>query len=372
MFSALRGFTAVFYKEVLHLRRDSAAVVFALVMPLAQMVILGAGIDMNIRQIRTAICNLDGRMESRQLIDRLANSDTFKIVKQVHTERELNDAIVSGQVKVGLKIPVDYSDHLLEGSAANVLVLIDGSDSSVAGQAMNVSNSIGLDESLQRVLAERQVMPVQMRPRLLFNPDSRSPNFFLPGLMAVLLLTATTFLVSFAIVREKERGTLEQLFVTPVRPLGLLLGKIGPYLALGFVEVCVLLLLTRFAFQVPIQGGTVLLLLLSLPYLFVCLAFGTLVSTKAQSSAEAMQLSFLTFLPSIFFSGYLFPRETMPLFFYVLSFFTPATYYINITRGIILRGAELQHLWIDGVSLLVMGVLMLLIAAKRFQKVVTA
>jgi ABC-2 type transport system permease protein len=368
-----RGFGAVFYKEVLHVRRDPATLFFSLVIPLLQMTVLGFGIDTNIRQINTVVYNADGHRESRELIDRLKNSDTFRVSKYVQNDQEMNDEIIAGRCRVGIKIPVDYSDRLLHKMSAQVLVLIDGSDSSVAGQAINVTTAIGLDESLRRVLQDRTSFAVDMRPKILFNPDSRSPNFFLPGLTAVLLLNVTTFLTAFSIVREKERGTLEQLFVTPVRPLGLLLGKLLPYLVIGFAELCLILVFMRFVFQVPMHGNVVLLAFLSLPYLFVSLSFGILVSSKANSQAEAMQLTFLTFLPSIFFSGYIFPRETMPMFFYLISYLVPASYYINITRGIILRGAGITHLWIDGLALFAMGSFLLVIAARRFQnKVIMA
>lgn len=367
-----RGLGAVLYKEVIHVKRDKAAVFFALMIPVAQMTILGFGIDTNVRQIKTVVFDQDGRRQSRELIDRMRNTDTFRIIGYVNSDRELNEAIIGGKARVGVKIPVDYSDTLLKQGGAQVLVLIDGSDSSVAGQALNVSTAIGLDESLRRVLTTQEKLPVEMRPKLLFNPDSRSPNFFLPGLTAVLLLSVTTFLTAFSIVREKEKGTLEQLFVTPVRPMGLLLGKILPYLGIGFTALCVILLLMRTVFRVPIHGDVLLLLLLSLPYLFVSLSFGTLISTKAGSQSEAMQMAFLIFLPSIFFSGYIFPRETMPLPFYILSFFVPATYFVNIARGIILRGAGLSHLWPDALVLLAMGLGLLLLAAKRFQKKVIA
>ena len=368
-----RGFGAVLYKEVLHVRRDPATLFFSLVIPLLQMVVLGFGIDTNIRQINTVVYNADGRRESRELIDRLKNSDTFHVTRYVLNDRDLNNDIIAGRARVGIKIPVDYSDRLLHGMSAQVLVLIDGSDSSVAGQAINVTTAIGLDESLRRVLQQRSNFAVEMRPKLLFNPDSRSPNFFLPGLTAVLLLNVTTFLTAFSIVREKERGTLEQLFVTPVRPLGLLLGKLLPYLAIGFAELCLILIFMRFAFQVPIHGNVILLSILSLPYLFVSLSLGILVSSKANSQAEAIQLAFLTFLPSIFFSGYIFPRETMPTFFYLISYLVPASYYINITRGIILRGAGITHLWLDGLALFAMGSFLLVMAARRFQnKVIMA
>jgi ABC-2 type transport system permease protein len=368
-----RGFGAVFYKETLHVRRDFATLFFSLIIPVLQMMVLGYGIDTNIRQIHTVVYNADGRRESRELLDRFKNSDTYHIIRYVNNDRDLNDAIISGQCRVGIKIPVDYSDKLLHQMAAQVLVVIDGSDSSVAGQAINVSTAIGLDESLRRVLASDSSFAVDMRPKILFNPDSRSPNFFLPGLTAILLLNVTTFLTAFSIVREKERGTLEQLFVTPVRPMGLLLGKLLPYLVIGFFELSMLLIFMRFIFLVPIHGSVLLLAFLSLPYLFVSLSLGILISSKAGTQAQAMQLAFLTILPSVFFSGYIFPRETMPKFCYALSFFIPATYFINITRGIILRGANWVHLWTDAFALFLMGTLLLIVAARRFHnKVIMA
>ena len=368
MVNPFRGFGAVFYKEALHVRRDFATLFFSLIIPLLQMFLLGFGIDTNVRQINTVVYNADGRRESRELLDRLRNSDTFRLYRFVNNDHDLNDAIVSGKCRVGIKIPVDYSDKLLHQMNAQVLVLIDGSDSSVAGQAINVTTAIGLDESLRRVLADKDpTFAVDMRPKILFNPDSRSPNFFLPGLTAILLLNVTTFLTAFSIVREKERGTLEQLFVTPVRPMGLLLGKLLPYLFIGFFELCLILTLMRFVFSVPIHGSVLLLAFLSLPYIFVSLSLGILISSKAGTQAQAMQLAFLTILPSIFFSGYIFPRETMPKFFYVLSYFVPATYFINITRGVILRGAGWAHLWMDGMALFLIGTILLVIAARRFQ-----
>ncbi|MFZ1085644.1 MAG: ABC transporter permease [Terracidiphilus sp.] len=369
---AFRGFGAILYKEVLHIRRDQSALFIALIMPLLQMVLLGFGIDTNVRQVKTAVLDEDHRLESRQFIDRLRNSDTFRVVAFVQNDRQLNDAIVAGRVKVGVKIPWDYSDRLLKHEGAQVLVLVDGADSSVASHAVNVATAIGLDDSLQRLLGDRQAMPVEVRPQLLFNPDSRSPNFFLPGLMAALLLQVTTFLTALAVVNEKVNGTLEQLFITPVKPLGLMFGKIVPYLGVGFGELCLILVLLVTAFRVPIHGNVVLLLVLSLPYLFVCLSIGLLVSSKANSQSESFQLSALTFLPTIFFSGYIFPRDTMPLPFYIISFFVPGTYYIKITRGIILRGAGIMDLWTDGLVLLGMGLVLILLAAKRFKKKVIA
>jgi len=211
-------------------------------------------------------------------------------------------------------------------------------------------------------------MPIDVRPKLMFNPASRSPNFMLPGLMAVLLLMVTVMLTAFSIVREKERGTMEQLFVTPVRPLGLMLGKIMPYFVTGIIEFAVILLFMRFAFQIPIHGSVLVLALLTTCYLFVNLAIGMLVSSKANSQAEALQLCLMVMLLSIFLSGFMFPRDTMPSWAFAISHLVPATYMIQIARGVILRGAGLAQLWMHGLILAGMGIALLMLAAKRFSK----
>ena len=379
MLSLFRGFVAVSYKEALHMRRDSMAILFALVVPLFEMIILGAAIDTNVRQVPTVVYDQSGIMQggttegtddSRALIDRFRNSDTFSVYKYVHSDRDLNEEMIAGRAKVGIKIPYDFDRNLVRGNASQVMVMVDGSDSTVAGQAVNVSTSIGLDESLRRVLSPNQQMPVDIRPKMMFNPDSRSPNFFLPGLMPVLLLMVSVTLTAFSIVREKERGTLEQLLVTPVRPLGLMMGKLTPYFALSMLETGVILSFMRFAFQVPIHGSVLLLILLSTCYLFVNLATGMLISTKASSQSEAMQLATMTILPSIFLSGYIFPVDNMPLAFQGVSKLIPATYMMDISRGVILRSAGLPELWLKTLILFAMGVAVLLFAANRFRKMI--
>jgi ABC-2 type transport system permease protein len=380
MNSPFRGFTAIFYKEVLHMRRDSFAMLFALIVPIVQMIILGAAIDTNVRQVKTVVydqsglmedsSSMPGRQESRAFLDRLRNSDTFRVYKYVHSDRELNNEIISGRARVGVKIPVDFDRDLVKGNSAQVMVMVDGSDSSVAGQAVNVATALGLDESLRRTVPNLEAPAIDIRPKMMFNPDSRSPNFFLPGLMSVLLLMTTTMLTAFSIVREKERGTLEQLFVTPVRPLGLMMGKIMPYFMMGMVELGLILTFMRFAFQVPIHGNVLLLGLLAMCYIFVNLSIGMLISSKANSQAEAMQMAMMTMLPSIFLSGYIFPRDNMPLPFFLLSFCVPATYMIDIARGVILRGAGIMHLWSNAAVLFGMGVAVLLLASNRFRKMI--
>jgi ABC-2 type transport system permease protein len=344
------------------------------------MIILGAAIDTNVRQIKTVVFDESGIMEgagaipgsseSRALLDRFRNSDTFKIYKYAHSDAELTHEMVAGRAQVGIKIPYDFSRNLLEGNSAQVMVMVDGSESSIAGQAMNVAGAIGLEESLRRTIPDLVTPAVDIRPKIMFNPDSRSANFFLPGLIAVLMLFITTMLTAFSVVREKERGTLEQLLVTPIRPLGLMLGKIMPYFVLALIELVILLTFMRVAFRVPINGNVLLLVVLSMFYLFVNLALGMLISVKANSQAEAMQSSMSIMLPTIFLSGYVFPRHNMPLIFLAMSYLVPATYMIDTFRGIILRGAGFFDLWLNAAVLAFMGVAVLLLAAKRFGKMI--
>ena len=377
MTNPTQGLGAIFYKEVRHMRRDPFAILFALVLPVVLMTILGAAIDTNVRQIRTVVYDASGSAimsevagssTSRAFLDRLRNSDTFRVYKYVHSDAELNEEMTSGRASVGVKIPLDFDRNLVKGNPAQVLVMVDGSDSNVAGQAVNVSGSIGLDESLRRMMPPGERNPIEVRPKMMFNPASRSPNFLLPGLMAVLLIMVTVMLTAFSIVREKERGTIEQLFVTPVRPLGLMLGKILPYFVTGIIEFGVITTFMRFVFGVPIHGNVLVLGGLAAGYLFVNLAIGILISTKANSQAEALQMCMLVMLVSIFLSGFMFPRETMPQWAYVFSHVVPATYMIQISRGVILRGAGLAQLWFNGVVLFGMGAGLLLIAAQRFKK----
>jgi ABC-2 type transport system permease protein len=363
------------------MRRDSMAIMMALVVPIMEMIILGAAIDTNVRQVKTVVYDQSGVMDaggapgsapgssqSRALLDRFRNSDTYRIYKYVHSDEELNDEMMAGRAHVGIKIPLDFDRQLLRGENAEVMVMVDGSDSSVAGQTLNVATAIGMEESLRRVV--NPGAGVEIRPKVMFNPDSRSPNFFLPGLIVVLMLMITVMLTAFSVVREKERGTLEQLLVTPIQPLGLMLGKILPYFVMGLAELLILLTFMRFAFKVPIHGSVLLLVALTSAYLFVNLAVGMLISVRAKTQAEAMQGAMTLMLPSIFLSGYIFPRETMPWFFYGLSFLVPASYMIDIIRGIVLRGAGIMQLWRDAAVLTFMGVTVLLIAARKFSRMI--
>ena len=370
-----RGFRSIFYKEVIQISRDPLTLALMLLVPMIQLMVFGYAINTDVRNIKTAVYNLDPGPQSRDLLHAFENTDYFQIVRYVESDDQLNNSIVSGRVKVGIKIPPDYSDRLLSNRQATVLVLIDGSDSSIATQSLQVATQVGLTESLARLSTELQdsrsrtsQLPIEVRPKMLFNPDSRSANFMVPGLIAVILQIITTLLTAFSIVREREQGTLEQLMVTPVRPFGLMLGKLVPYGLIGIVETVTVLTVMRLVFDVPIKGSVLLLLLLSILFLFTALAIGLLISTKAQSQMQALQLAWLIMLPSVLLSGFMFPRDSMPVVMRFIGYLVPATHFMEIIRGIVLRGATLVDLLPEVLTLIVMGLVLLVLSAFRFRK----
>lgn len=367
----LTGMIPVLRKEAIHIRRDPMALFFTVLIPVLQMFMIGFAINTNVRNMPTAVYDGARTQESRRLLNRFINTDDFEITSYVESETRLNEEIIAGRAKVGIKIPPDYSRRLLAGDTASILILVDGSESSVAGEALNVANAIALRESIERAMsvsAVRQTLPVEVRPKVLFNPDSRSANFLIPGMLAVLIQIMTVMLTALAIVRERERGTLEQLYMTPVRPLGLMIGKIIPYAVVAFGELSLMLVFMRWFFKVPIQGNILLLLLLTIPFIVTMLGLGLLISTRAQSQQEAMQAAFGTMMPSIFLSGYIFPINTMPKFFQIISGLIPTTYLIDIFRAIILRGAGFSSLWKQTLILSVMGVILITVSSIRFRK----
>jgi ABC-2 type transport system permease protein len=352
-------------KEFMHMSRDRGALVFALGVPIMQLVFFGFAIDTNIRQIPTVVFDEDHTQQSSRLIDTFVNSDAFRIERVVQTETEMYRLMQAGDVKTAIRIPWDYSRRLAQGQTASILVLVDGSDSSVSSYAVNVSNGLMLQEALKQTGVGTR-LPVEVRPSVLFNPGSRSPNFFVPGMIAIVLQIMLIILTSLSIVRERERGTLEQLSLTPVSPLGLMAGKMLPYGILGFLELCMILLIMRLVFSVPIHGSLLLLLALSVPFIVTSLGIGLLISTKAHTQAEAFQMAIGTVLPSVFLSGYIFLIENMPSVFQAISHAVPATYYIRILRGVILRGADLSQLWVEGLVLSFMGCATVGLAALQF------
>jgi ABC-2 type transport system permease protein len=370
-----RGFRSIFYKEVIQISRDPLTLALMLLVPMIQLMVFGYAINTDVRNVKTSVYNLDPGPQSRDLLRAFENTDYFQIVRYVGSDEELNNSIVTGSVKVGVKIPPDYSARLLANRQATVLVLIDGSDSSIATQSLQVASQVGLTESLERLGTELQSsrsgasqLPIEIRPKMLFNPDSRSANFMVPGLIAVILQIITTLLTAFSIVREREQGTLEQLLVTPVRPFGLMLGKLVPYGLIGIVETFTVLTVMRLVFDVPIKGSLLLLLALSILFLFTALAIGLLISTKAQSQMQALQFAWLIMLPSVLLSGFMFPRDSMPVVMRFIGYLVPATHFMEIIRGIVLRGATLVDLLPEVLTLILMGLVLLVLSALRFRK----
>lgn len=380
--TGLSGMYAILVKEFLHIRRQPTTLFFMFIVPVIQTIIFGYAINTQIENIATVVMDLDGRTEAQMLTERFLNTRRFRIVDRVFDQQTFDRALRSGDAQVGVIIPPNFSEQLLHGEQANVLVLVDGSDSQIATTAQNTAQLLGQTVSVQMAKAKGEslqiapardaagdaVLPIDVRTRLLFNPDLLSSYFFVPGLVGVILQLVTLFLTSFAIVRERELGTLEQLFVTPISKTGLMLGKLIPYAAVGMIELLIMLTVMVYVFGVPIAGSVMLLFWLSMLFTVCSLGLGLLISTIGKTQLEAFQFAFIIMLPSILLSGFVFPRGEMPLPIYLVTFLLPATYFIEILRGIILRGAELGDLTTSIVGLSICTVVVLVASVRRFRK----
>jgi len=364
----MNGFMAMFRKELTQMLRDRGTLFFALAVPVGELILFGV-IDMNAKNIPTAVLDQSRTQESRRLIEQFNATANLRVTEYVLSRAALQHAIVAGHAQVAVEIPPDYARNLAAGRQAHVLVMIDGSDSSVANQALSAANGVVLIESLKQLVAKARQEPlVEAHPVMMFNPDMRSANLLIPGLIAILLTFSGTILAAFAIVKERERGTLEQLMVTPVSPLAVVVGKLIPYLGLAYVQLMIILVLMRVLFRVPIHGNITLLLLLSPIYLLSLLSLGLLVSSRATTQMEAMQRAMGVMLPSVLLSGYLFPISSLPLPLRVISHILPATYYIKIARGIVIRGAGFWDLWEPVAALLAISAVLIAASARGFQK----
>jgi len=367
---ALRRILWVAGKEVLHIVRDRTMLFFTLVSPIMQLMIIGYGVDTNIRRTRTVVLDQARTQESRAVLRRFQNSDSFDVVEEVLTDEELARALVAGRARVGLKIPENYSRRLKQGKTAQILVLVDGANSSVASEAVNGGNAVALRESLERGL-NGQPLAVEARPQVLFNPDTRSAIFMLPSLLIILTQTMAILLTASSIVREKEKGTLEQLMLTPVRRAELMAGKLLPYLALTLLEFCSIATLMWSLFDVPIRGSLLTLLLLQLPFTLTTLGLGLWISTRATTRDAAMQMTLATVLPSIFLSGYIFPIESMTPLFTWIGRLLPTTWMIDASRSVIIRGTGWADLQTHALVLWTMALTVLSFSAWRFRRQVS-
>jgi len=364
-----RGFSAILYKEFLVVLRDPLTLFFMFFPPLIQMIAFGFALDNDVKHMATVVLDEDRTAESRKLVDDLVNTQSFRVVGEAHSGTELAAMMRRGRAYAGVQIPPGFTRDLHAGRTARVQVLIDGSSSTIALQALNTALAVTLRDSMRRLQREsgRQSVPVELRPQVLYNPAMRSPNFFVPGVIGVVLHIATTFATAMSIVRERERGTLEQLLVSPLSRWGLMLGKLTPYLVIGSVMAGGLFIIMRWVFAVPIAGSISALLVATFVYLFALLCLGLLISTRAQNQIQALQMSMIFIMPSVFFSGFIFPRETMPWIFQAIGACLPTTYFIELMRAIILRGAGLAEFWFPLAVMAGMGALLFALSALRFR-----
>src|SRR6185503_1310409 len=365
-----RGFNAILYKEFRVVLRDPLTLFFMFFPPLIEMIAFGYALDNDVKHMAMVVLNEDRTVESRQIIDRFVNTQTFRVVGEVQSVNEMAAAIRRGKAYVGLQIPPTFTRDLRAGRNAQVQMVIDGSSSTIAASALNTALGVTFRESVFRLLGEtgRRELPVEIRPQVLYNPAMRSPNFFVPGVIGVVLQIATTFATAMSIVRERERGTLEQLLVSPLSRWGLMLGKLTPYLVIGMAMAAGLFGIMRFVFDVPIAGSLTALYVSTLLYIFSLLSLGLLVSTRANNQIQALQMSMVFIMPSVFFSGFIFPRETMPWIFQAIGSCLPTTYFIELLRAIVLRGAGLAEFWQHVLTLAGMGAGLFALCALRFRQ----
>lgn len=364
------GMKAIALKEFIHIMNDKMTLSLTLLIPAVQLIIYGYAIDMDIKNIKTAVLDFDKTNYSRLVTEKFEASKYFKVKYYPNTEEELLNNIISGKVKAGFIIPKHFQSDVLNNKHSQVQLLVDGSESSVAQQASNSASLILLNFNsmiLARTIGYNPNL-IETRARVLFNPDLKSANFMIPGLLGVLMQIITSFLTALAIVKEKEKGTLEQLMVTPIGQGGLLFGKLIPYACLGFIQYLLITSVMVFVFKVPIHGSYFLLTILSTFFLFTSLSIGLFISTKSANLAQTTQFLQLIIIPSILLSGFIFPRENMPLIMNFIGYFVPLTYFLEILRGIIIRGANFADLIHDVIPLILYGIVIMYFAVQQFKK----
>jgi len=365
-----RGLGAILFKEFIVVWRDPMTLFFMFFPPLVEMIAFGYALDTDVKHMALVILNEDRTVESRQFIDRFVNTETFRVVGEVQSFEEMSSQIRRGRAYAGLQIPPKFTQNIRAGNSAQVQLLVDGSNSTTALQALNTALSVGLTQSIESLLrvTNRHNVPIDIRPQMLYNPAMKSPNFYIPGVIGIVLQIGTTFATAMAVVREREKGTLETLLVSPLSRWGLMLGKLVPYLCIGMTMATILFLIMRFLFGVPIAGNVLAMMFATLVYVFALLSLGLLVATKAENQMQALQMSMVFMLPSVFFSGFVFPRETMPWIFKALGALLPATYFISLARAIILRGAHFFEYWPHLLVLIIMSILLFALCALLFRK----
>ena len=358
----MNGFGSVLKKEFMHLQRDRTTLVIAFILPLLQMMIFGYAINFDVKHIQTVVVDYDNSTESHEYLQDLHAGQYIDYVASVSSPAKAADMLKTGQARVGITIPDGFARIKDAGGNPLVGVMIDGSDAQVSLRARFAFTAPP---------AKLPPGAPDARINVLFNPSSRTSTFMIPGLIAVILQVVTVALTAFSIVREKEQGTLEQLMVTPVGRLALMLGKLVPYAVLASVELLVVVSISTVIFGISSRGSLITLAFMSVPFVIASLALGLLISTFSSTQGQALQFTQLTLLPSILLSGYVSPRETMPGWMYLLSTLMPATHYMQITRGIIVRGASFTDLLPQFLSLILIATLLIWASTARFRKTIS-
>ena len=363
-------------KEFIQILRDPRTLALVLVIPIMQLFLLGYAATNDIREVPLVVFDQDRGPAARELLDAYRASDYFRVAFDVQTEQELSDLIDGGAARVGLIIPPDYTKQIRGNGVGQVVFILDGSDPTVASTALSAAQLVGQSLST-RVTAERLsrhgqaavlTAPVDVRTQVWYNPDLRSTYYMIPGVIGMILFALTSILTATAIVRERERGTIEQLIVTPIRPWELVVGKMLPYVILAFLNTLEVLALGHWWFGVPIRGDLGVILLLSGLFLLSSLGIGLLASTFANTQQEAMLLVWMTLLPTIFLSGFFFPLQSMPKVLQWVSYLLPLRYYLNIIRSLMLKENGLIGLQDEIIALVIFGLALLTVASLRFKK----
>jgi ABC-2 type transport system permease protein len=363
-------------KEFIQIRRDKRTLILVLIIPIMQLFLLGYAATNDVRNVPLAVYDQDRGTEARALLDAYRAADYFTITYEASSEQKLRDLIDTGQARAGLIIPPDYTDKIQAGQTGQVMFVLDGSDPTVASTALSAAQLIGQAHSTQILTARLQARgqaatiqaPIQVGTNVWYNPDLVSAYFMIPGVIGMILFALTSILTASAIVRERERGTIEQLIVTPIRPWELMVGKMLPYVILAFLNAVEVLAIGHWWFKVPIRGSLLLIAAASFLFLLSSLGIGLLASTIANTQQEAMLTVWMLLLPSIFLAGFFFPLEAMPKVLQWISYIFPLRYYLVIIRSLMLKGVGVSAFREDLLALAIFGVAIMSLAALRFRK----
>lgn len=363
-------FWAMLRKEFIQMRRDRASLAMMIGIPAIQLSLFGYAIQTEVRHLPMVVLDESNTPESRSLVQAMVNTGNFDWSGSVRDRTELAAAIGRGDARAGIVIPPEFQRELKRGRTASAQVLIDAADPLASSAAISGAGLAGA-ERFRALAAERGVTgAIDLRVRPLYNPALRSAVYIVPGIIGVLLSMTMVVIASIAIVRERERGTLEQLVVTPIGKTSLMLGKIVPFLLVGYIQISVILLLGRLLFHVPVRGSVALLYTVALPFIVASLAIGLFLSTLVKTQAQAMQLGFLFLLPNILLSGFMFPREAMPPLAQWIGAALPLTYFLRVLRDILLRGTGLESFWREMVALVGFSIVLIGLSVQRFHKTV--